>query len=287
MSYRAPVADMAFAMRHVAGLDRAIAEGLYGDLSLDLVETILEEAGKFASDVIAPLNRVGDRDGTPFKDGAVDDAAGLEGGLRAWTEAGWNALPDRSIWRAGAADAPQLGLRRDVERGPPGLRPRAAPDHGRHRGAGRARLGRPEGALSRQARLRRVDRDHEPDRAAGRLRSRRPAQPRRAGRRRHLPHHRPEDLHHLWRARPDRQHRPSRARAPARRAARHARHLALPRAEVAARRHAATTCAATRIEHKLGIHASPTCTMVYGDAWRRDRLARSARRTAASPACSR
>ena len=136
---------------------------------------------------------------------------------------------------------------------------------GAHRGACRARLGRPEGALSRQARIGRVDRDDEPDRAAGGLRPRRPAHPGRAGRRRHLSHHRPEDLHHLWRARPHRQHRPPRARAPARCAARHARHLALPRAESLGRRHAATTCAATRIEHKLGIHASPTCTMVYGD----------------------
>ena len=57
MTYRAPVAEMVFTMRHVAGLDRAIADGLYGDLSPDLVETILEEAGRFANDVIAPLNR--------------------------------------------------------------------------------------------------------------------------------------------------------------------------------------------------------------------------------------
>ena len=71
MSYRAPVAEMVFAMRHVAGLDRAIAEELHGDLSLDLVETILEEAGKFANEELAPLNRSGDLEGLAFKDGAV------------------------------------------------------------------------------------------------------------------------------------------------------------------------------------------------------------------------
>src|SRR4051812_32443025 len=61
MSYRAPVSEIAFMMRHVAGLDEAIADNLYGDLTPDLAVTILEEAGRFAGDVIAPLNQPGDR----------------------------------------------------------------------------------------------------------------------------------------------------------------------------------------------------------------------------------
>ncbi|HYI91562.1 MAG TPA: acyl-CoA dehydrogenase family protein, partial [Beijerinckiaceae bacterium] len=93
MTYRAPVAEMVFAMRHVGGLDRALAEGLYGDLSLDLAETVLEQAGAFAGEVIAPLNGVGDRHGASFKDGAVTTAPGWAEAYRAWTEAGWNALP--------------------------------------------------------------------------------------------------------------------------------------------------------------------------------------------------
>jgi len=84
---------MFFTMRHVAGLDRAIAEGLYGDLTPDLVETILEEAGKFANEAIAPLNRVGDQRGAVFKDGAVTMPPGFKEVYRAWSEAGWNALP--------------------------------------------------------------------------------------------------------------------------------------------------------------------------------------------------
>ena len=93
MSYRAPVAEMVFAMRHVAGLDRAIAEELHGDLSLDLVETILEEAGKFANEELEPLNRSGDLEGLAFKDGAVAMPRGFKEAYRAWTAAGWNALP--------------------------------------------------------------------------------------------------------------------------------------------------------------------------------------------------
>jgi acyl-CoA dehydrogenase len=92
MTYRAPVAEIAFTMRHVAGLDRAIAEGLHGDLTPDLAQAILEEAGRFATDVIAPLNRVGDRHGTPFANGAVTMPPGWKDVYRAWTEAGWNAL---------------------------------------------------------------------------------------------------------------------------------------------------------------------------------------------------
>ncbi len=93
MTYRAPVDDMIFTMRHVAGLDRALSQGLYGDLSLDLVETILGEAAKFASERIAPLNRVGDLEGAVFRDGRVTMPRGFKEAYAAWTEAGWNALP--------------------------------------------------------------------------------------------------------------------------------------------------------------------------------------------------
>src|SRR5262249_729521 len=71
MSYRAPVADIAFTLKHSAGLKGALDEGLYGDLTEDLVDAVLEEAGKFATTVIAPLNTVGDKHGTPLKDGNV------------------------------------------------------------------------------------------------------------------------------------------------------------------------------------------------------------------------
>ncbi|HZH09439.1 MAG TPA: acyl-CoA dehydrogenase [Microvirga sp.] len=93
MSYRAPVPDIVFTMRHVAGFDRAVDDGLYGDLSADLAQAILEEAGRFADDVIAPLNREGDRHGATVRDGIVTTAPGWKEAYKAWTEAGWNALP--------------------------------------------------------------------------------------------------------------------------------------------------------------------------------------------------
>ncbi|MGL5362264.1 MAG: acyl-CoA dehydrogenase family protein [Bosea sp. (in: a-proteobacteria)] len=93
MTYRAPVDDMLFTMRHVAGLDRLIADGLAPELADDLTEAVLEEAGKFANDVIAPLNRVGDAHGTKLKDGKVTTPPGWKEAYKSWTEAGWNALP--------------------------------------------------------------------------------------------------------------------------------------------------------------------------------------------------
>jgi acyl-CoA dehydrogenase len=98
MAYRAPVSDIAFALKHAAGLKMAIAEGLYGDLDEETVDSILEEAGRFASDVIAPLNNVGDKFGTLFKDGNVTTPPGWKDAYTTWAAAGWNGLAAPADW---------------------------------------------------------------------------------------------------------------------------------------------------------------------------------------------
>ena len=98
MTYRAPVADIAFALKHAAGLKNALVAGLYGDLDEETVDSVLAEAGRFASDVIAPLNRVGDKHGTPFKDGAVTTPPGWKEAYTAWAAAGWNGLAAPAAW---------------------------------------------------------------------------------------------------------------------------------------------------------------------------------------------
>jgi alkylation response protein AidB-like acyl-CoA dehydrogenase len=98
MTYRAPVADIAFALEHPAGFGAALAEGLFGELSADVVEAVLEEAGRFATDVLAPLNRIGDRHGTPFRDGAVTTPPGWKEAYRAWSRAGWGGLAAPAEW---------------------------------------------------------------------------------------------------------------------------------------------------------------------------------------------
>ena len=95
MAYRAPVADIAFALKHGAGLAETLAQG---ELGADGVDAVLEEAGRFATDIIAPLNAVGDRLGTPFKDGAVTMPLGWKEAYRAWAKAGWNGLASPARW---------------------------------------------------------------------------------------------------------------------------------------------------------------------------------------------
>ena len=92
MAYHAPVPDIAFTLKHSAGFGRALDDGIYGDLDAATVEAVLEEAGKFAGDVIAPLNRIGDKFGTPFKDGAVTTPPGWKEAYTSWAAAGWNGL---------------------------------------------------------------------------------------------------------------------------------------------------------------------------------------------------
>jgi alkylation response protein AidB-like acyl-CoA dehydrogenase len=91
MTYRAPVADIAFALRHAARFAAAREAGVY-DLDDDTLSAVLDEAGKFATDVLAPLNRVGDLHGTPFKDGVVTTPPGWKEAYTRWAAAGWNGL---------------------------------------------------------------------------------------------------------------------------------------------------------------------------------------------------
>lgn len=67
-------------------------QGQAGDLSADLLDAILEEAGKFASDEVAPLSRLGDEQGTKLNDGVVTMPQGWGELYNKWAQGGWNAL---------------------------------------------------------------------------------------------------------------------------------------------------------------------------------------------------
>jgi acyl-CoA dehydrogenase len=90
--YRAPVDEIAFTLKHVAGLQAAIDEGSLGELSEDLVDAILTEAGRFATEEVAPLHKIGDEHGAVLKDAAVTMPPGWKDLYRRWIEGGWNAL---------------------------------------------------------------------------------------------------------------------------------------------------------------------------------------------------
>jgi acyl-CoA dehydrogenase len=92
MTYRAPINDILLALNHGAGFKAAIAAGHYRDFDGDITAAVLEEAGNFASDVLAPLNRVGDEHGVTFEDDKVATAPGWPDAYQRWTAAGWNAV---------------------------------------------------------------------------------------------------------------------------------------------------------------------------------------------------
>ncbi|MBR0926160.1 acyl-CoA dehydrogenase [Bradyrhizobium diazoefficiens] len=92
MTYRAPINDMLLSLNHGAGLKAAVEAGHYGDFDMDIAAAVLEEAGKFASDVLAPLNKVGDEHGIKLDDGKVTTAPGWPDAYKRWTDGGWNAV---------------------------------------------------------------------------------------------------------------------------------------------------------------------------------------------------
>jgi acyl-CoA dehydrogenase len=92
MTYRAPIQDMLLALNYGAGLQAALKAGHYGDFDADIAAAVLEEAGKFASDVLAPLNRVGDEAGIKLANNEVTTAPGWPDAYQRWTAAGWNAV---------------------------------------------------------------------------------------------------------------------------------------------------------------------------------------------------
>src|SRR5215217_5633390 len=90
--YKAPVEDILFTLKHVAGLEAALAEGAFGDLGEDIVDAVMLEAGRFASDEIAPLAAIGDTQGAKLIDGAVRTPDGWRDLYRNWAAGGWNSL---------------------------------------------------------------------------------------------------------------------------------------------------------------------------------------------------
>src|SRR5262245_32680217 len=90
--YRAPVQEITFTLKHVAGLQVELGAGTFGDLSEDLVDAILREAGRFATEEVAPLHAIGDHHGAVLKDAAVTMPPGWKELYGRWIESGWNAL---------------------------------------------------------------------------------------------------------------------------------------------------------------------------------------------------
>jgi alkylation response protein AidB-like acyl-CoA dehydrogenase len=105
-AYQAPLKDMKFVLKELAGLEAVAKLPGFEEATPDTVDAILEEAGKFAAGVLDPLNKTGDEEGSRWKDGAVTTPKGFKEAYRQYIEGGWAALPFEPEW--GGQGLPKL-----------------------------------------------------------------------------------------------------------------------------------------------------------------------------------
>jgi 3-(methylthio)propanoyl-CoA dehydrogenase len=91
--YAAPLADMRFALTEIAGISEIAGLPSCEQATSDVVDAVLEEAGKLAGSVLAPLNRVGDQQASRLENGVVRTPDGFKEAYAKYIEGGWNALP--------------------------------------------------------------------------------------------------------------------------------------------------------------------------------------------------
>ena len=96
--YTAPLGDIRFALEHIAGLDRLASLDRYRHAERDLVWAALDEGARFVQDLVAPLNRTGDLEGSALVDGAVRTPAGFREAYEASVKAGWGGIDAPSRW---------------------------------------------------------------------------------------------------------------------------------------------------------------------------------------------
>ncbi|HNN55009.1 MAG TPA: acyl-CoA dehydrogenase [Novosphingobium sp.] len=92
MTFTAPTADQVLAIRVNAGIEELAAHPRFAAASADMVEAIVEGIGQFAAGEFAPLNRIGDLEGARLANGTVSLPAGFAEAYQAYVEQGWNAI---------------------------------------------------------------------------------------------------------------------------------------------------------------------------------------------------
>ncbi len=92
MSYTAPLKDMLFDIEHLARIDEIAKLPGFEDAGLQTAQAVLEECAKFTQDVVAPLNVAGDREPSSFKDGAVTTTPGFKDAFAQYASGGWQGL---------------------------------------------------------------------------------------------------------------------------------------------------------------------------------------------------
>jgi len=106
MTYQAPVDDILQALKSAAGLDELIQRGLLGSVDEDTIRAVVEEAGKFGAEVLDPLSAPGDRAGSKLVDGKVVTPPGWKEAYQQFAAGGWGALAAPEEW--GGQNLPQI-----------------------------------------------------------------------------------------------------------------------------------------------------------------------------------
>jgi acyl-CoA dehydrogenase len=89
MTYRAPADDFQFILNEIVDFERVSQMGRFSDIDVDVVAAILDEAAKLSNDVVAPLNRGGDEQGATLNNGMVTTSPGFADGFAKIAEGGW------------------------------------------------------------------------------------------------------------------------------------------------------------------------------------------------------
>jgi 3-(methylthio)propanoyl-CoA dehydrogenase len=92
MTYKAPLKDMLFAIKHIANIEAVAQIPGFEDAGYDTAEAVLEECAKFNEGVLSPLNWDGDKNPSSFKDGKVTTTPGFKEAFKQYTDGGWQGL---------------------------------------------------------------------------------------------------------------------------------------------------------------------------------------------------
>ena len=104
--YVAPLRDVRFALEHIAGLDHVLGLEPFRHAEPDVVGSLLEECARFVQDLVAPLNRIGDMEGSTLEDGQVVTPPGFQEAYKSYVNAGWGTIGAPARW--GGADMPRI-----------------------------------------------------------------------------------------------------------------------------------------------------------------------------------